>query len=586
MFSKPPSSLSSLPAAVADLVRRMASPSADPAAADLLARACEEAVRAITRGDVCLPLSRLADHTPADLRREDASTDDDEVSATDTPSSFRYPSLPDLCAALLAFPTIVAASPTKTFAPFILDRDRLYTRRNHTCERRIRERLDALASTPAPPIPFDPTDPILADLTPEQRDAIKTLLSHRFAILTGGPGTGKTHVLARAVRLALRALPDLRILLAAPTGKAAARMGESFAASFAEGAAADVLMPPASTLQKLIGQNPATGTFRHHAGSPLSVDWLVIDEASMVDLLLFGHVLDALPPTARLLLIGDPHQLASVERGRILRDLCDATAPGTRELAPIGCNTPRYPIAHLSTSHRFPPDGPIARFAAAVNSGDAPSALSVLQSPDSASPLAWTPHPADSARGPDAWPGFRAAVLTGYSALARAATPVEALVHVNDCRILCAVRRGPYGVDRANAAIRAWLPASPMPVMIVHNDPALGVNNGDLGIIFSDAPDTVWLPALAPSSPPRSIPRLLLPDLAPAWATTVHKSQGSEYATVAIVLPDDPDCPLLTREILYTAVTRTTGTVRLWCSESSLRTCILRPVVRASGFSA
>jgi exodeoxyribonuclease V alpha subunit len=125
-----------------------------------------------------------------------------------------------------------------------------------------------------------------------------------------------------------------------------------------------------------------------------------------------------------------------------------------------------------------------------------------------------------------------------------------------------------------------------MPVMIVHNDPALDVNNGDLGIIFPDAPDTVWLPSPTPSAPPRSLPRLLLPDLAPAWATTVHKSQGSEYATVAIVLPDSPDCPLLTREILYTAVTRTTSTVHLWSSESSLRTCILRPVVRASGFSA
>ena len=574
MFPTLPHSPAPLPAAVEDLLRRMAGETT-PAAA-LAVRACVETVRAIARGDTGLPLARLAGRTSGDLRREaDALSSEGDGTpdeATPADDAFRFPDASAIEEALRSCPSIVSLVEDATLTPFVLDASRLYTRRNHRCERLVRNRLDALASASVPPIPVDPKDPLLADLSDEQRDAIKIVLSHRFAILTGGPGTGKTHVLARAVLLARRTDPSLRVRLAAPTGKAAARMAESLAPLGA------VLPDTPSTLHSLIAQNPVTGRCRHDKSNPLPADWLVIDEASMVDLLLFGHVLDALPPTARLLLIGDPHQLASVERGRILRDLCDASAPD---------GGPRYPIARLTASFRFPPAGPIARFAAAVNAGDAPAALAVLQDSASTPTLAWTPHPADAFRGPDAWSGFRAVVLSDFDALSRAATPAEALARVNDCRVLCAVRRGPYGVDRANARIREWLPAAaPMPVMVTRNDDSLGVRNGDLGIIFPSDPDTVWLESTAPSAPLRSIPRLLLPDLDPAWATTVHKSQGSEYASVAIVLPDAPDCPLLTREILYTAVTRTRSTVRLWSSEASLRACIGRPVSRASGFAS
>ncbi len=584
MFPKPSSSpspststASSLPSAVADLVRRMVGPAADSAAADLVARTCAEAVRAIAGGDVCLPLDRIAGLTPDDLLRQAAAADpetspafpdsDPAPAAPPAAAAFRFPSLPDLTAALLSFPAIVAPPDTPAFAPFILDRDRLYTRRNHRCERRIRDRLDTMARPHGAPQTDALCPPGSSTLFPEQLAALQTILSHPFAILTGGPGTGKTHVLARAVQLALRSDPSLRIRLAAPTGKAAARMAESLAA-------AGVVLPDSpTTLQHLIGQNPVTGGCRHDAANPLPADWLVIDEASMVDLLLFGHVLDALPSSARLLLIGDPHQLASVERGRILRDLCDSG---------------RYPLARLATSHRFGADGPIALFAAAVNAGDAPAALSLLPEASSSpsSPLACTPHPADASRGPDAWPGFRAAVLAGFDALSRAATPADALSRIDAYRVLCAVRRGPFGVDRANAAIRAWLPpTAPMPVMVTHTDPPLDAHTGALGVILPAAPDLVCLPGAPPDPPPRSLPRLLLADLESAWATTIHKSQGSEYDDIAIVLPADPACPLLTREILYTAVTRTRRTARLWTSLPALRTCISRPVTRASGFA-
>ena len=581
-------SRSPLPEAVADLVRRMASGTADGAAADLVARACAEAVRAIGRGDVCLPLDRLAGRTPADIRLESDSRDGGDADEADgageaeeeaaEEAAFRFPDVSAVAAALRAFPAVVADAGAVPpggdlpCTPFVLDRGRLYTRRNHSCECRIRTRLDALAATgPAAVFSLPVGDSLMEGLTAEQRAALETILSRRFAILTGGPGTGKTHVLARAVQLALRAEPALRVRLAAPTGKAAARMAESFAAS------GGILPEPPCTLHSLIGKNPATGTFRHNPDRPLAVDWLVVDEASMVDLLLFGHVLDALPRGARLLLIGDPRQLASVERGHILRDLCEAAGAG---------GAPRYPIARLSSSHRFPPEGAIACFAAAVNAGDESAAFGVFSGDAAREGLAWVAHSPDADKGPDAWPGFRSAVLAGFAALARATDPAEALHRVNDCRVLCAVRKGPFGMERVNACIRTWMPPSaPMPVMVAHNDDSLGVRNGDLGLVFPSAPDTAWLEPAAPGGAPRRIPRMLLPGLETAWATTVHKSQGSEYTDVAIVLPGDSASPLLTREILYTAVTRTRRSVRLWASASSLRSCIGRTVSRASGFS-
>lgn len=568
-----------LPAAVGDLLRRMAGGEGD-AATELAVRACEEAVRAIGRGDSCLPLERLAGRTTGELRSEAVALSaegDGTAGDGEGDEGGRFPEPGAIEEALRACPAIVASGDGEAIAPFVLDRGRLYTRRNHRCERRVRERLDGMAARAAVPAEVPGDSALSKGLTAEQRDAMETILAKRggFAILTGGPGTGKTHVLARAVRLVMGARPDLRVRLAAPTGKAAARMAESFAASFAGEDGGGIRMPAASTLQKLIGQNPSTGGFRHHAGNPLPVDWLVVDEASMVDLLLFGHVLDALPEGAGLLLIGDPHQLASVERGRILRDLCEAAGED---------GGARYPVARLSASIRFPAGGGIARFADAVNRGDEGGAFGVLRDSAGGGDIAWTPHSAAAAGGPETWPGFREAALAGFRELARAATPAGALGRINDYRVLCAVRRGPFGVERANAAMREWLPSgSPMPVMVVHNDPSLGVNNGDLGVVMASDRDTVWLEPETRGGEPRRVPRLLLPDLEPAWATTVHKSQGSEYDNVAIVLPGDPSCPLLTREILYTAVTRTRHGVRLWAGADAVGACIRRTVARASG---
>lgn len=582
-----------LAAAAADLVRRMEAGLAPEGDAEIAALACGETVRAIERGDVCLPLGRLAGRSLAELRREEAAEGGGAAreNVEEDEGGFRFPAEDALRAALRAATDAVrdvSAPDGKESAPFVLEGDRLYTRRNHRCERKIRARLDAMATATAARLPAAAEAAAGAEgLNGEQRAAAELLLSRRFAILTGGPGTGKTFTLAHAVRMALAAEPDLRIGLAAPTGKAAARMTESMAELRAklpaDDPAAGRMPSEAYTIQRLIGQNPATGGFRHDRNNPLPLDWLVVDEASMVDLLLFGHLLDALPEEARLLLIGDPRQLASVERGHILRDLCEARAEGDPGRL-------RYAVARLERSRRFAEDGAIARFAAAVNAGDGDGAVAQLRAGDGA--LVWTASGPEATDGPEAWPGFRAAAEEGYggAVAAVAGEPPEeiarrALERLGRFRILCVVRRGPFGVDAVNACMKKWLPPdAPVPVMVTRNDASLGVNNGDLGVVLANDPAHVWVGG-ARGTAPRRIPRLLLPELETAWASTVHKSQGSEYGDVAVVLPGDARCPLLTREVLYTAVTRTKRGVRLWASEEAVRVCTARRVERVSGFA-
>ena len=575
-----------LATAAADLVRRMEAGRAPEREAGIAALACGEAVRAIERGDVCLPLGRLAGRSLAELRRDDAAEREGALPENGGEGEFRFPPAEELRAALRAVPDAVrdAAAPDGAAqAPFVLDGDRLYTRRNHRCERKIRARLDAMAAARAEGGAASSD----GGLNPEQRAAAETLLSRRFAILTGGPGTGKTFTLAHAVRMALAADPGLRIGLAAPTGKAAARMAESMERLRAglppDDPVAGRMPTAAKTIHRLVGQNPSTGTFRHGRDNPLPLDWLVVDEASMVDLLLFGHLLDALPEEARLLLIGDPQQLASVERGHILRDLCEARAAGDP-------GRPRYAVARLERSRRFAADGAIARFAAAVNAGDGDGAVAQLRAGDGA--LRWTEAGPEASGGPETWPGFREAVEEGFGGAGDAAageTPEgaarRALDRLGKFRILCVVRRGPFGTEAVNACVRKWLPAdAPVPVVVTRNDASLGVSNGDVGVVLAADPAHVWVGG-ARGAAPRRIPRLLLPQLETAWAGTVHKSQGSEYDDVAVVLPGDAGCPLLAREVLYTAVTRTKRGVRLWAPEAAVRACTARRTERVSGFA-
>ena len=584
-----------------DLVLRMVP---DLPERDLVSLLVAVAVHRIGRGDVCLPLADLpgkgiaAALVPPD---EEPDEEPDEGSAfwevLDASPDFRFPDEARLAAVLSNAPDVVGGGEADAEGrplsdrPFVLAGGRLYTRRNYAYECIVRHAVETArnSASDAGGAAADEGD----GLNEKQLAAVPVLLGNKLSILTGGPGTGKTYTLARVILRALRKDSGLRFRLAAPTGKAAARMVQSIAGAkgkIREAGGADEsllarLPEEALTLHKLLGINPTTGRPRHGRDNPLDLDWLVVDEASMIGLPLIAHVLDALPAGARLTLIGDSDQLASVERGRVFRDLCAKKG--------------EIPLARLEKSERFQEGGPIDRLARAIN-GDRDAAgrsvdarLADVRSlfsggGDPAFPLRWVRHGANSA-GPASWPGFDEAVKAGYEAFARSKTPEEAFKVIERFRVLCALRHDRcFGVRAVDAWIdrflrRTWRNA-PKPVLVTANDRALGVNNGDLGVVFPGDPDNVFLQAV-PDGPVRKINRWLLPGLEGAWATTIHKSQGSEYDGVAIVLPREADCPILTREILYTAVTRTKGGVSLWASEAAVRQCLERAVSRASGLA-
>ncbi len=442
--------------------------------------------------------------------------------------------------------------------PFVLCQDLLYTRRNWQYERMVKVRVDEMAAQGSSKTVEPPKKGIYAALRPEQRAAVATMCRERFSILTGGPGTGKTFTIARAVCFVRSGFADLRLGLAAPTGKAAVRMMESMQRAMDN-------VPKATTLHALLGPSHDLVTFRHHRGNPLPLDWLIVDEASMIGLPMMAKLLDALPAGCRLTLVGDVDQLASVERGHVLGDLC---------------RMPNVRICRLAESARFPSGGAIAKLASAVNENRPGDALAVLRSGgDVVSYVDVTGH--DPFR-PQVWPNFGETVARGFAAFAASRSEGEALAHVNDFRILCGLRKGPYGVERMNEFVKRLLgSAVPTPLMITQNDQTQGVSNGDVGVVMPGDPKHLFLSVEGGGV--RAIRVELIPFVEPAYATTIHKAQGSEFTDVAIVLPPAEDSPLLTREILYTGITRTVKRVFVYAGEPTVRRCCERTVERISG---
>ncbi len=426
-----------------------------------------------------------------------------------------------------------------------------------------------------------------------QRLAAAVAALRPVTVLAGGPGTGKTTTVARILTL-LRDGPNTphassaprpaRIALAAPTGKAAARLQEAVR----EAGGGDVT---ASTLHRLLGWQPGRGRFRHDRHDRLPYDVVVVDETSMVSLTMMARLLDAVRPDARLVLVGDPDQLASVEAGAVLGDL--ARAPGRPEphldaaLAALGL--PGGVVNGVVTlQHVWRFGGAIAGFARAVQAGDGDAAVALLRS--GAADLEFVDT--DSAAAPDP---VRADVVAAGVALATAARDGDvpaALAALEHHRVLCGHRRGPFGVTRWSREIERWLadalrpvlgPDAPdewypgRPVLVTANDYDLGLYNGDTGVVVTtpDGP-RVAFPARAPLAPSR------LAEVATVHAMTVHRGQGSQFARVTVVLPP-AESPLLTRELLYTAVTRAREFVRVVGSDAAVRAAVSRPVSRASG---
>jgi exodeoxyribonuclease V alpha subunit len=444
------------------------------------------------------------------------------------------------------------------------------------------------------------------------------------AIITGGPGTGKTYTVARLLALLFASAggqaAQQRIALAAPTGKAAARLKQSIEKALGELAerVGDALplrehtarMGPARTLHSLLGARPDTRAFAHHRGNPLDVDVLIVDEASMVHLEMMASLLDALPPSATLILLGDKDQLASVEAGAVLGDLChDAQAGNYSEAtleyvrAASGEQIPDDfagaggPLAQqtvmLRHSRRF--GGPIGQLALAVNAGEVARAEEVLRAGDGA--VRWIEHAQQAQVLQLALAGYRPYLeLLAQGPGGEHEDWVRAVLQRFEAfRILCAVREGEWGVEGLNAAIEQRLEQDRLlrrggewyvgrPVMVTRNDYGTRVFNGDIGLTLADParPGSLRVYFLEGDAV-RSVLATRLRHVETAFAMTVHKSQGSEFRHTVLVLPQDRG-GMLARELVYTGITRASEQFTLVSPTSAvLGEAILRRTHRASG---
>ncbi|WP_324046388.1 exodeoxyribonuclease V subunit alpha [Aeromonas caviae] len=446
-----------------------------------------------------------------------------------------------------------------------------------------------------------------------QKLAAATAAARPFAVISGGPGTGKTTTVAKLlailVETGLQGGKAPAIRLVAPTGKAAARLTESI------GAALQALdLPPewvqaipteAGTLHRLLGVIPGRSQFRHHRGNPLHLDLLVVDEASMVDLPMMARLLDALPRHARLILLGDKDQLASVEAGAVLGDICCFIEQGispaqadwlSRQTGyrlqgtPAGARV-RDSLCLLSKSWRFDQHSGIGQLARACNSGDGAAVEAV-----------WGAGFGDIRLHPWAGEAYDALIaqgVAGYGSYLKAARagedPAAVFKAFNGFQILCALRDGPFGVTGLNERLELALAKAGLiqrdgdwyagrPVMVVRNDHGVGLYNGDMGLCLPD--DTgrlkVWF------EQPDGTLRALLPSRLPphetVYAMTIHKSQGSEFAHTVLVLPDSPS-PLLTRELVYTGITRAKVRLDLYGDRALLAQAVRKKTERYSGLA-
>lgn len=417
----------------------------------------------------------------------------------------------------------------------------------------------------------------------EQRAAAEIAVSQAVTVLTGGPGTGKTTTVARLLALLagqaeLGGLPRPRIALAAPTGKAAARLAEAVAAEVRRLDAADrarLAGLQATTLHRLLGSRPDTSVrFKHNRGNRLPHDVIVVDETSMVSLTMMARLLEAVRPDTRLILVGDPNQLASVEAGAVLADLVDGLT-----------SRDDVRIAALRTPHRFGES--IGALAEAIRIGDADRVVGLLRA--GGEHIEWL-----DADGPT---GALRSVLVPHALRVRQAAVLGAtevaLAALDEHRLLCAHRHGPYGVSHWNRQVERWLSEETgqhvssawyagRPVLVTANDYGLKVYNGDTGVVVVS--DGGLRAVIAGATGTLGFATSRLTDIQTMHAMTIHKSQGSQADEVTVLMPPE-DSRLLTRELFYTAVTRAKAKVRVAGSEASVRAAIERRAVRATGLA-
>lgn len=451
-----------------------------------------------------------------------------------------------------------------------------------------------------------------------QKLAALMALLKPFCVISGGPGTGKTTTVAKILVLLLEqpTVQPLRIALAAPTGKAAARLQESIAAAknklACRQAIKDLIPDDSYTLHRLLGVLPHSPYFRHHAQNPLPVDVVIVDEASMVDLALLTKLVEAIPPWARLILLGDKDQLASVEVGAVLGDLCqhevvESYSDGfMQRLSQFSLQIPTMALSlgnaagiqdHvvlLQKSYRFRGDSGIGQLAQRIKQGDGAGALWLMKNASYAD-IVW--HELNqTVLSLDQLQPY---IIQGFGHYLKIADPLQVLQRFNQFRVLVVHRQGPHGVHRINQLIEIILEQAQVirrqgqwyhgqPIMITRNDYPLRLYNGDIGVILYDETQhrlSAWFQTANPQHPVRSVPLVRLPEHQTVYAMTVHKSQGSEFDTMVLILPENVS-PILSKELIYTGITRARKAAVILGHPAVFQQAVAQSLWRMSGIPA
>ena len=568
--------------------------------------------RATGSGDICLNLETAFDHLRIDKHMEGESIQ-----------------RPKLAIWLEKLKDNSAVGSPGQIRPLILDsKNRLYLYRYWDYENSLSESIQKRVHRPLADLNLKRLKDTLDRLFPEiapldinwQKIAAAVACLKHFSVITGGPGTGKTFAVTKILALLLEQMSGQRpqIYLTAPTGKAAARLKEAVEQAksqlICDESIKAAIPSDVFTIHRML--KPITGSpyFRYNRENPLTADVVVVDEASMVDLALMAKLLEAVPENGRMILVGDKDQLASVEAGSVLGDICDRdvmhgfSAPFMNRIAELTgealkdrVQTTDAPsglqdaIVVLQKSYRFAAGSGIGGLSRAVNHADPETAFEML-SDEKEKSITWQALNADE----DLFENLSRQIVSGYQSYLKAGDPAAALRRLQHFKILCALNIGPLGVQAINKLAEQVLSRHNLiqpdtrtqnpwyagrPVLITRNHYPLGLFNGDIGVTLPDAEAGDHHLAVFFADESGAVRRFQpyeLPEHTTVYAMTVHKSQGSEFDQVLVILPDR-DFPILTRELIYTALTRARKKITIWGSRSIIRKAIARKIERTSG---
>ena len=537
--------------AVATLLSLSNNGTVPPVVNDLVWLSFALALNASEGGHTCIDLNEIERWYPDDL----------EIGALTWPASSEWVQAVSEHTDLVATPSTVESLPRR---PFVLDGSKLYVLRSFEEERTIAQWLSSAAGS-------------------------------RLQVLLGGPGSGKTTAVAKQLveRFAGGSALDISVAMAAPTGKAADRMRQAIESRLlTEKATPEVIArvqeAPSITIHRLLGYSPVRrqGRFEFNSENPLPYDLVIIDEASMLSLSLMYRLLDALRPNAELFLVGDPEQLASVDAGTVLADISTAARAEGSKLH--GCTM------RLTTQYRYAVGSPIEQVVKAVQSGDADQVIDLLKSHrNSDGVVSWIDPSSKESADLAAFESLGFAVRRHAQEVVELANTSQhgrVLEVLGDMQLLCASRSGQLGIAGWNRTVNRWLGSASRkhwfvgrPILITKNDHGNQLYNGDVGVVCLDPQGDIRV-VFDGLGGPREFPTVRLPEVETVHALTIHKSQGSEYKHAVVVLPTGRS-RLLTRELLYTGVSRAREQLTVVASEVALRTAVSTVITRASGLA-